>query len=121
MEDIINRGGGNVFISVYNSNEDGSLADTDVKVNCDGREFTVPAGTRVKLTPEVSITIYPYMYHDLHVEKGSGAVLLGEVSMSNDDSNDNRFSLSLWGVFQLLRRTKRLIDFYVRNIHSPFK
>ena len=91
MEDIINRGGGNVFISVYNSNEDGSLADTDVKVNCDGREFTVPAGTRVKLTPGESITIYPYMYHDFHVEKGSGAVLLGEVSMSNDDANDNRF------------------------------
>ena len=91
MEDIINRGGGNVFISVYNSNEDGSLADTEVKVNCDGREFTVPAGTRVKLTPGESITIYPYMYHDFHLEKGSGAVLLGEVSMSNDDSNDNRF------------------------------
>ena len=91
MEDIINRGGGNVFISVYNSNEDGSLANTDVKVNCDGREFTVPAGTRVKLTPGESITIYPYMYHDFHVEKGCGAVLLGEVSMSNDDANDNRF------------------------------
>ena len=91
MEDIINRGGGNVFISVYNSTEDGELADTDVKVNCDGREFTVAAGTRVKLTPGESITIYPYMYHDFHVEKGSGPVLLGEVSMCNDDANDNRF------------------------------
>ena len=68
-----------------------SFADTDVTVNCDGREFTVPAGTQVKLTPGESITIYPYMYHDFHVEEGSGDVLLGEVSMCNDDEHDNRF------------------------------
>lgn len=91
MEDIINRGGGNVLITVYNSTEDGKFADTDVTVNCDGREFTVPAGTKVKLTPGESITIYPYMYHDFHVEEGSGDVLLGEVSMCNDDEHDNRF------------------------------
>lgn len=91
MEDIINRGGGNVLITVYNSTENGEFADTDVKVNCDGREFTVPAGTQVRLQPGESITVYPYMYHDFHVEEGTGAVLLGEVSMCNDDENDNRF------------------------------
>ena len=91
MEDIINRGGGNVLITVYNSTEDGKFADTDVTVNCDGHEYTVPAGTQIKLTPGESITIYPYMYHDFHVEEGSGDVLLGEVSMCNDDENDNRF------------------------------
>lgn len=74
MEDIINRGGGNVLITVYNSTEDGGFADTDVTVNCDGREFTVPAGTKVRLAPGESITIYPYMYHDFHVEEGSGDV-----------------------------------------------
>ena len=47
MEDIINRGGGNVLITVYNSTEDGQFADTDVTVNCDGREFTVKAGTQI--------------------------------------------------------------------------
>lgn len=31
------------------------------------------------------------MYHDFQVEAGTGDVLLGEVSMSNDDANDNRF------------------------------
>ena len=35
--------------------------------------------------------IQPYLYHDFHVEEGTGAVLLGEVSMCNDDENDNRF------------------------------
>ncbi len=91
MEDIINRGGGNVLITVYNSDENGEFADTDVTVHCDGREFTVPAGSRVRLTPGESITIYPGMYHDFHVEEGCGDVLLGEVSMCNDDENDNRF------------------------------
>ena len=91
MEDIINRGGGNVLITVYNSTEDGGFADTDVTVHCDGREFIVPAGTKVCLKPGESITIYPYMYHDFHVEEGTGSVLLGEVSMCNDDENDNRF------------------------------
>ena len=75
MEDIINRGGGNVFIKVYNSTEDGEFADTDVKINTDGREYYVKAGTRVRLTPGESITIYPYMYHDFEVEEGTGAVL----------------------------------------------
>lgn len=91
MEDIINRGGGNVLIRVYNSTEDGQFADTDVKVSQDGRNYMVPAGTQVRLCPGESITIYPYMYHDFNVEKGTGPVLLGEVSMCNDDENDNRF------------------------------
>ena len=64
MEDIINRGGGNVLITVYNSTKDGEFADTDVTVNCDGREFTVQSGSKVKLTPGESNTIYPYLYHD---------------------------------------------------------
>lgn len=91
MEDIINRGGGNVLITVYNSTDDGKFADSDVTVHSDGRCYQVPAGTEVRLTPGESITIHPYMYHDFHVEQGTGDVLLGEVSMCNDDENDNRF------------------------------
>ena len=91
MEDIINRGGGNVLIRVYNSTEDEELADTPVTVHCDGRRFVVEAGTQVRLCPGESITIYPYMYHDFEVEEGTGPVLLGEVSMLNDDCIDNRF------------------------------
>lgn len=91
MEDIINRGGGNVFIRVYNAAPDGEFDQTDVKVCMDGREYYVSAGAQVKLTPGESITIYPYLYHDFSVEEGTGDVLLGEVSMCNDDENDNRF------------------------------
>ena len=92
MEDIINRGGGNVLIRVYNSTDDEELDKVnDVRVHVDGREMVVPAGTQVKLKPGESITIYPYMYHDFEVESGSGPVLLGEVSQCNDDNTDNRF------------------------------
>ena len=91
MEDIINRGGGNVQIRVYESSPDGGFSDSDVTVNSDGRSYMVPAGTVVTLHPGESITIYPYLYHDFHVEPHSGPVLLGEVSMCNDDQEDNRF------------------------------
>lgn len=91
-EDIINRGGGNVLIRVYNSNPDESVdRNSDVTVYTDGRKYTVPAGTQIRLTPGESIYIPQYLYHDFEVEAGSGAVLLGEVSQCNDDENDNRF------------------------------
>ncbi len=91
MEDIINRGGGNILITVYNSTEDGQYGDGLVWVSQDGRNYTVPAGTAIRLTPGESITIHQHMYHDFNVEPGTGAVLLGEVSMCNDDNTDNRF------------------------------
>ena len=93
MEDIINRGGGNVLIRVYNSLPDEELDRVSpVTVRTDGLERTVPAGSQVRLRPGQSITIQPYLYHDFEVEKGGGPVLLGEVSQCNDDKNDNRFN-----------------------------
>lgn len=91
MEDIINRGGNDVYITVYNGDEDKNKLDTDVTVYKDGKREVVPAGTKVRLTPGESITIMQYMYHDFSVPETGGAVLLGEVSMCNDDQNDNCF------------------------------
>ena len=92
-EDIINRGGGNVLIRVYNSLPDESIDKvSDVTVHCDGKAYTVPAGTQIRLTPGESIHIPQYLYHDFNVEPGSGPVLLGEVSQCNDDNTDNRFN-----------------------------
>lgn len=91
MEDIINRGGGNLMIEVYNATEDEQLADTPVTVTIDGCEKTVPAGTILRLTPGESITLPPYQYHAFWGEEGHGTVLIGEVSMVNDDNTDNRF------------------------------
>ena len=92
MEDIINRGGGNVFVRVYNSTAQEELdRESPVTVQLDGRTCTVPAGSQLRLTPGESITVTPGLYHDFEVEPGHGPVLLGEVSQCNDDNSDNRF------------------------------
>lgn len=91
VEDIICRAGGNLLVQVWNRDEADGLADTDVAVNCDGRHFTVPAGTIIRLTPGESITLPQYLYHTFWAEPGSGTVLSGEVSKVNDDNLDNRF------------------------------
>ena len=91
-EDIINRGGGNVLIRVYNSFPDESIdKESDVTVHTDGKCYTVPAGTQIRLKPGESIFVPQGLYHDFSVEEGTGPVLLGEVSQCNDDENDNRF------------------------------
>ena len=89
MEDIINRGGGDLMVKVYNSTNDGQLADTDVDIYMDGRHFTVKAGDIVRIKPGESISIQTGMYHSFWAE--GGKTLLGEVSMVNDDNSDNRF------------------------------
>ena len=90
-EDIINRGGGTLIIHMYNDNGDGGFDTSDVVVNSDGRTYNIPAGGGVELGPGESITIWPHQYHDFDVKPGTGDVLIGEVSMVNDDNTDNRF------------------------------
>ena len=89
MEDIINRGGGELMVKVYNSTEAGALAETPVEVNTDGHVYMVPAGTVIRLTPGESIALPSYQYHSFWAEVNP--VLCGEVSMVNDDTVDNRF------------------------------
>jgi hypothetical protein len=91
MEDIINRGGGNIIFNLYNATKNGEAADADVEVNQDGRRYAVRAGEDILLRRGESLSLRPGCYHAFHVQPGTGAVLLGEVSMCNDDMNDNRF------------------------------
>jgi len=91
MEDIINRGGGNLVIELCNSTKDEKLADTPVTVQTDGMTRTIPAGARLVLKPGESITLPRYLYHTFYGEAGKGSVLVGEVSRVNDDARDNRF------------------------------
>ena len=75
MEDIINRGGNDLYITVFNGAEGNKKLDTDVTVVTDGvnaKTDTVPSKRVV-------------------MPKEGGPVLLGEVSMCNDDENDNCF------------------------------
>lgn len=91
QEDIINRGGGNLIITLYDSDENEERSMAVFTVSCDGVAYRLNAGDTVTLIPGESITLTPGLYHDFQVEEGSGDVLIGEVSMVNDDENDNRF------------------------------
>lgn len=90
-EDIINRGGGMLLITVCNGHPDRSKDDRDVPVSMDGRSYSVPSGTAVVVKPGESISIPPYQYHSFSIVSGTGDVLIGEVSMCNDDASDNCF------------------------------
>ena len=92
MEDIINRGGGNLLVKVYNSTTDEQFETVNpVTVHIDGREYEVEPGAVIRLTPGESITIPQGQYHKFWGEEGKGMVLVGEVSKCNDDTCDNRF------------------------------
>lgn len=88
-EDIINRGGGDLVIRLYNATAGEGLADTDVTVSVDGMQRVVRAGGKVVLTPGESITLVDHLYHEFWGE--GSRVLVGEVSLVNDDTADNRF------------------------------
>ncbi len=114
MEDIINRGGGNLVVELYNSTPDEDLADTPVRVKTDGVERTVEAGGKVILKPGESICLEPGMYHRFYGEKGKGPVLIGEVSRVNDDNKDNRFHAPI-GRFPALEEDEEPVHLLVTD------
>ncbi len=91
MEDIINRGGGNLVIDLYKSDKDENFSQEDFEVKIDGITRTISAGGQVILTPGESICLEQGIYHKFYGQPGKGKVLVGEVSAVNDDSTDNRF------------------------------
>lgn len=89
-EDIINRGGGQLVIELFQSTPDGSTdPEKDVTVYCDGIARTVKAGGKISLGPGESVTLLPGVYHAFWGEKAD--VLIGEVSTVNNDLTDNYF------------------------------
>lgn len=90
-EDIINRGGGNLVIELYKATDDDKFSDEPVTASIDGVLTTVKAGAQLILYPGQSICLKQRVYHRFYGQKGKGMVLIGEVSMVNDDANDNRF------------------------------
>jgi len=91
MEDIINRGGGDLVIQVWNSTTDKKLATSSIDVMTDGVHRLVEPGGTVTLGPGESISIPQRLYHKFWGKKGRGTVLVGEVSRVNDDQVDNHF------------------------------
>ena len=91
MEDIINRGGGNLVVEFYNADANEQKADTPVHVLVDGLEQVLEPGGKLVLRPGQSVCMTQYLYHKFYGEPGHGVVMVGEVSQCNDDTTDNRF------------------------------
>ena len=91
MEDIIVRCGGNLVIEMFNTDADGHRTGGTVAVRTDGRLRRVEPGEPLVLLPGESITLPEGVLHRFYGETGCGTVMVGEVSMVNDDFTDNYF------------------------------
>lgn len=92
MEDIINRGGGVLVMQLYCADENEQLdLERPVELVSDGVKLTLSAGSILELRPGQSVTYTQRLYHAFWGKVGCGDVIVGEVSMCNDDSTDNRF------------------------------
>ena len=118
MEDIINRGGGNLVIELYNAGN-GNQPDTSriVSFRTDGISRSTEPGAEVILTPGESISLEQGMYHRFYGEPGKGTVLVGEVSAVNDDTSDNYFHESL-GRFPSIAEDEEPLHLLVSDYHK---
>jgi len=93
VEDIINRGGGNLVIELEISNdiEASTLPEKQGKISIDSIPITFDSKTKIILTPGQSIRLKPGIFHQFYGQEGYGKVLVGEVSTTNDDTTDNIF------------------------------
>ncbi len=96
MEDIINRGGGNILVKLYQSTPDGQCSDEDFSIQVDGQTRDHKAGEQLRLEPGQSLCIPPGLIHQFWGEEGTGVpiggkryTISGEVSRVCDDWNDN--------------------------------
>ena len=82
---------GNLMVELYPSNPDGTLGKGTVTLRVDGVSKTMAAGGQLAMKPGESVCLEQGVYHRFWGEPGKGRVLVGEVSMVNDDTSDNRF------------------------------
>ncbi len=90
-EDIINRGGGTLAMTLNRASDsdDGAFSKKPFAVSFDGEERLCQPGETVRLKPGESVTLTPRLYHSFWAE--GAKAMVGEVSSANDDSVDNRF------------------------------
>ena len=89
-EDIINRGGADLVVELFGSDESGAFdGERGTAVWCDGVLRECAPGEKLRLAPGESVTLRPGDWHAFWGEGGD--VLIGEVSTVNDDETDNVF------------------------------
>jgi D-lyxose ketol-isomerase len=118
VEDIINRGGGMLAIQLYNSTEDAGLAATAVTVTTDGVKRVVKASDIILLNPGESITLPSRLYHKFWGVQGR--LLVGEVSLVNEDRTDNRFYESV-GRFPEIEEDAEPLYLLVTDYHKYYR
>lgn len=98
MEDIINRGRGNILVQLYKATAEGACSQDAFVVQVDGIPRDLEPGGIVRLDPGQSIYIPAGLIHWFWGEEGTGVEVdgvgygvSGEVSSVNDDWNDNVF------------------------------
>jgi len=84
-EDIINRGGGELVVTLGPLPEGASKIDLCVN----GMARALSSGAALRLSPGESVTLEPGVFHAFHAEEDD--VIGGEVSTFNDDTCDNLF------------------------------
>lgn len=96
MEDIINRGGGNILVQLWRATPAGQCSDEAFTMQVDGVTRRVAAGDILRLAPGESLCIPPRTVHQFWAEQGTGFfvggrrfTVSGEVSRVCDDHDDN--------------------------------
>ncbi len=91
MEDIINRGGGNILIALWQAGPDNRPSDEEFFISVSGLRREVAPGETVRLKSGDSICLPPRTIHQFWGEEGTGPSMSGEVSSVCDDRTDNYF------------------------------
>ena len=91
LEDIINRGGGDLAIEFVMVNEHLKEKNKNINILVDGVQVEVEPNEPLILKRGQSVTVERNIYHKFYAVKGTGMVMAGEVSQVNDDNNDNYF------------------------------
>ncbi len=91
-EDIINQGGGNLQIKLFNAGKDEKLdKKSPVSTLFNGIWSSFQPGKAISLLPGERVRLDPHHFHEFWGEPGQGKVLAEEVSSVNDDMIDNYF------------------------------
>ena len=91
LEDIINRGGGDLAIEFLEVDEKDQELSNKINVLVDGEKISLDPHEPLILKRGQSVTVDRNIFHRFYAVKGSGMVMAGEVSQVNDDNNDNYF------------------------------
>ncbi len=96
MEDIVNRGGGNIMVELFKATAEGKPSDEVFTMQVDGVTTRIKPGEILRLEPGQSLCIPPRIIHQFWGEEGTGVkfgdkryTVSGEISRVCDDFEDN--------------------------------